>query len=226
MRQNSFTDIKNHKIGAEAILVEDKWFEFEVIRKIRIPKEYRIKQLDENLRRMRTISEARLLTAAKKIGVPTPYIFEVDLTKTTIVMEKVGGKILKDIINGKEKKIEKLLIIEKLGKLVGLLHNNDIIHGDLTTSNVILKDDELVMIDFGLGKISKAVEDKAVDVLLIKKCFASSHAKLYRELFVKFQEGYLETMKSASTVLRRAMKVEARGRHLKEEQLLTDYLVK
>jgi len=211
--------------GAEAILVKEKWFDFDVMRKIRTPKKYRISQIDDELRNSRTIIESRLLIAAKKIGVLTPFIFEIDMNKTTIVMEFINGKLVKDILKADETKKNKIELVKELGRLVGKLHTNDIIHGDLTTSNIVKSRNKLVFIDFGLGKFSKAVEDKAVDILLIKKCFISTHTQIWRELFFSFQEGYYRSMKSAKSVLKRAIKVEARGRHLREDQVINDYLL-
>ncbi|MFW9852763.1 MAG: KEOPS complex kinase/ATPase Bud32 [Candidatus Thorarchaeota archaeon] len=211
--------------GAEAILVKDKWFDFDVMRKIRTPKKYRISQIDDELRNSRTIIESRLLIAAKKIGVQTPFIFEIDIDKATIVMEFINGKLVKDILKADETKKNKVDVVKELGRLVGKLHTNDIIHGDLTTSNIVKSGNKLVFIDFGLGKFSKAIEDKAVDILLIKKCFISTHTQIWRELFFSFQEGYYENMKNAKSILKRVIKVEARGRHLREDQVISDYLL-
>jgi Kae1-associated kinase Bud32 len=211
--------------GAEAILVKDKWFDFDVMRKIRTPKKYRISQIDNELRNSRTIIESRLLIAAKKIGVQTPFIYEIDMNKSTIVMEYIEGKLVKDILKEDRPKKDKVELVMELGKLVGKLHSNDIIHGDLTTSNIVKSGHKLVFIDFGLGKFSKAIEDKAVDILLIKKCFISTHTQIWKGLFFSFQEGYYQSMKGAKSVLKRAIKVEARGRHLRENQLINDYLL-
>ena len=161
---------KENKWGAEAILQRDNWLEYQVLRKIRIPKTYRIEQIDNNLRRSRTISESKLLVASRDAGVKTPFIFDIDLETATITMEYIEGQLVKDLLNSSGNFEEKIYSISLMGRNVGKLHSKDIIHGDLTTSNVLIENQELVFIDFGLGKFSKAVEDKAVDVLLIKKC--------------------------------------------------------
>ena len=214
-----------HKWGAEAILEEGKWFDLDVIRKIRIAKTYRIAQLDNELRNSRTIIESRLLIAAKKMGVSTPYIYEVDLENATIVMENIEGNIIKDVLYSDVSNKNKYEIVKEIGRLVGKLHSGEIIHGDLTTSNIILRDDKITFIDFGLGKFSSAVEDHAVDILLIKKCFTSTHTNKEKEFFKAFQEGYKLTKSNANSILKRAIKVEARGRHLKENQVKGDYLI-
>ena len=212
--------------GAEAILVKDNWLGFNVIKKIRIPKKYRIPQIDQELRNSRTISESRLLVEAKKIGVRTPYVYEIDIPNTTIVMEEIEGELVKKTLKLQIDIKEKQELVNEIGQQVGKLHSSDIIHGDLTTSNIISDTEKkITFIDFGLGKISNAVEDKAVDILLIKKCFISTHTEISKELFESFQMGYYITMKNAKSVLKRAVKVEARGRHLKEETLVSEYLL-
>ncbi len=216
---------QEQKWGAEAILEEGKWFDLDVIRKIRIAKTYRIAQLDNELRNSRTIIESRLLIAAKKIGVSTPYIFEIDLKNATIIMESIDGDTIKDVLNSDIPDEDKISIVKEIGQLVGKLHSGEIVHGDLTTSNILLKKDKITFIDFGLGKFSSAVEDHAVDILLIKKCFTSTHTRKDRKFFDAFQEGYILTKENAKSVLKRAVKVEARGRHLKEDQVKGDYLI-
>lgn len=211
--------------GAEAQLYKGKWFGFSVIKKVRIPKKYRIANIDNELRTSRTISESKLLITAKKVGVNTPIVFEIDLEDTIIIMENIEGVLVKDWLKSCKKINEQIELVKRIGEKVGILHTNDIIHGDLTTSNIIVQNNDLYFIDFGLGKFSKAIEDKAVDILLMKKCFTSTHTHIDRELFLAFQEGYKTTMGKANSVLKRAAKVESRGRHLKEEQVINQYLV-
>ncbi len=223
-KNSANSELSEDKWGAEAILSKSEWLNYKAIKKIRIPKKYRIAPLDLELRKSRTVMESKLLTSAKKSGVLTPYVFEIDIVNTTIIMEDIEGVLIKDILDSEVNLQKKLNIVKKIGKQVGKLHNNDIIHGDLTTSNILEFDSKLVFIDFGLGKFSSAIEDKAVDILLIKKCFISTHTEYSRELFLAFQEGYKETTSNFKTIFKRAVKVEARGRHLNEKQLIGDYL--
>ncbi len=224
--ENSSKDnLSIDKWGAEAILSKSEWLDYKAMKKVRIPKKYRIAPLDVELRKSRTVTESKLLISAKKSGVLTPYVFEIDIVNTTIIMEDIDGILVKDILDSEVELQKKLNVVKEIGKQVGKLHNNDIIHGDLTTSNILELDTKLVFIDFGLGKFSSAIEDKAVDILLIKKCFISTHTEYSRELFLAFQEGYKETVNNFKTIFKRAVKVEARGRHLNEEQLFSDYLL-
>ena len=224
MKSNNKID-SDLKWGAEATLEKGRWLGLDVIRKIRKPKKYRLSQLDNELRNSRTIIESRLLIAAKNIDVQTPYIYEVNLNEATIVMENIEGILVKDSLNSEVSEKEKIKIVERIGELVGKLHTNEIIHGDLTTSNILLHENQLIFIDFGLGKFSNAIEDQAVDILLIKKCFTSTHTNKSQEYFHAFQEGYKKTKSKAITIFKRAAKVEARGRHLKEEQVIKDFLI-
>jgi len=222
---NEVSEIKTYdNWGAEAILVKIDWLGFKAIKKVRIAKKYRIKELDEHLRKSRTIIESRLLHMAKEVGVRTPYIYEVNINKKTIIMEYIEGIQTKDFLNNPQISLQnKLSLVKSIGKYVGLLHKNHIIHGDLTTSNIILKEREIIFIDFGLGKFSKDIEDKGVDFLLMKKCFISTHTDHWKEFFFAFQDGYMETMNQALAVFNRAIKIEARGRHLHEQKIISAY---
>lgn len=212
--------------GAEATLYNTEWFGLKAVIKTRIQKKYRNPRLDYELRKSRTILESRLLINAKKNDVRTPYVYEIDLNTTSIVMEKIEGSLLKNLLINTMPKDKQLAIIKRVGEDVGKLHINDIIHGDLTTSNIMLSNDQIVFIDFGLGKVSKAIEDKGVDILLMKKCFISTHTSMWKELFFAFQEGYLKTTKNlGQSVIKRAAKIEGRARHLSESEIKDSFLI-
>ncbi|MBS7288503.1 MAG: Kae1-associated serine/threonine protein kinase, partial [Candidatus Freyarchaeota archaeon] len=103
--------------------------------KERRPKLYRVKELDASLRRQRVSREVRLLHSAKKAGVPTPTVYLVDLESTSIVMDHVDGATLNDLIKEGKLTCEKLVeLLRKVGMLIGKLHREGIVHGDLTTS--------------------------------------------------------------------------------------------
>jgi len=190
--------------GAEAIIsVEDT-----VLYKQRIPKTYRIPEIDLKLRKLRTRSEAKLLTKAEGIA---PKVLAVDEEKMLITMEYLHGDLLKDVLDDLPASQRKKLLHE-LGKKVGTLHDNDIIHGDLTTTNMIAHHDTVRLIDFGLGMISKKIEDKAVDLHLLKQALASKHYRHSHEAFVHVLEGYKQA-KDHSLVLARLEKIEKRGRY-------------
>ncbi|MFZ5955678.1 MAG: KEOPS complex kinase/ATPase Bud32 [Nanoarchaeota archaeon] len=186
--------------GAEAIIIkqEDK------IIKQRIKKSYRLEQLDERLRKSRTKKESNILEKAVKI-INAPHIFNQD--NFTITMEFIEGEKLSDSLNNYPIKKQEL-IMKMIAEQVSKLHGNNIIHGDLTTSNMILKENKIYIIDFGLGFISQRIEDKAVDLHLIKQALEAKHFQNHEELFKSFLASYKH-----KEVIERLKKVEARGRY-------------
>ncbi|MEM2673925.1 MAG: KEOPS complex kinase/ATPase Bud32, partial [Candidatus Bathyarchaeia archaeon] len=125
------------KKGAEASIYLEDWCNRKVIFKKRHPKNYRIPELDRVLQIQRTKHEPQMIHKAKEAGVPTPIIFMVDLEEATIIMEFVEGKQIKQILNDLSSE-ERRKLCHQIGMLIGRLHKNGIIHGDLTTSNMIL----------------------------------------------------------------------------------------
>ena len=188
------------KQGAESVIFLDK----NRIIKHRIPKHYRIKEIDEKIRKSRTRSEAKLLQKAK---VNVPKILSIDEKNMIIEMEFLKGDLLKNIFD-KLKEKERLELCKTLGREISSLHSQDIIHGDLTTSNLILKDNKIYFIDFGLGFISKKTKDKAVDLHLLKQALESKH-------YLNFEASYNEILKhyKHKDVLKRLEKVGSRGRY-------------
>ncbi len=196
------------KQGAEAILYKNN---NELIKE-RIKKDYRLRQIDEKLRRTRTRSEAKLLEKARVINVPR--IIKVDEKNNKIIMEFINGELLKDILDKLNKKIL-IKICREIGRNIALLHDNDIVHGDLTTSNMILRDEKVYFIDFGLGFISRKVEDKAVDLHLMKQALESKHYKIFYVAYKSVIDGYKKS-KDFKEVIKRLENVESRGRYKRE----------
>ena len=124
-------------------------------------------------------------------------------------MEYIKGEPLRDILNKDNYKN----ICSQLGKLVAKMHNNSIIHGDLTTSNMILKDDKIYFIDFGLGAISKKIEDKGTDLHLVKEALNSQHSDICEDCWKLFLKSYIEFCKDSKEILNRLKKIEQRGRY-------------
>jgi len=190
--------------GAEAkiILIDSN------IIKDRIKKSYRIAELDEAIRKRRTKSEAKLLEKASQIiNSPKPEIENFDKIKMPFIDGKKLSEHLDKFSLEKQKQICK-----KIGKSIAKLHEADIIHGDLTTSNMILKDDKIFFIDFGLGYISHKFEDKAVDLHLLKQALEAKHFK-YWEILVKEVLTNYKKFKDSKIVLERLKAVEKRGRY-------------
>ena len=201
--------------GAEANLILETWYGIKVIKKIRIPKLYRHPQLDINLRRQRTIREANMIHEAKNAGVLTPRIFSIDINQTMIIMEYVIGTRMKDSLNNVNPIKSKQLCIQ-LGEKIGKLHTHGLIHGDLTTSNIIIDPMEhLVLIDFGLAEYSTEVEKKGIDLHLLKRALDSTHFQNTQEYFSHIMHGYSNIMGQQNTlqVQKRVNEIAKRGRY-------------
>lgn len=190
--------------GAEAILIQKE----NGLVKDRIKKSYRLAFLDEKLRRQRTRSEAKLLEKASK-RIPVPKVLETD-EKEKIKMEFIEGKKLSEHLDSLDNSEE---VCEQIGLNAAKLHDSDIIHGDLTTSNMILSSGKVFFIDFGLGFHSKRIEDKAVDLHLLRQALEAKHFLHWQKLFDAVLKGY--NSKDKEKILLQLQKVEARGRYKK-----------
>jgi len=206
------------KKGAEANLYLEEWHSRKVIMKRRLPKNYRIPELDEKIRSQRTIYEPQVIHKAKEAGVPTPTIFMVDVAEANIIMEFVDGKQVKQVLNDLPQE-EKLRLSRHIGGLIGRLHKYGIIHGDLTTSNMILTPyGKVFFVDFGLSERSTELETRGVDLHLMKRAFQSTHYRYARECFEAVVEGYAEVVgeEEAKNVLEKIREIERRGRYVSE----------
>lgn len=200
--------------GAESDIIKSSYFNRDAIIKRRIPKSYRIPQIDNKIRKSRTKLEAKLLSDVKRGGVITPILYDVDLKAKSILMEKIDGKLVKDILN--EDNAERLALA--IGKNIAAIHNLDIIHGDITSSNMMINDkNQLVFIDFGLGRYSDLFEDKAVDLLVLKKALQSIDYRLAIRTFDKVVEGYIANYDDKNLnkeqITGKIAEIESRGRY-------------
>lgn len=203
--------------GAEAILYLGNYDNQKVLVKERIKKNYRLDEIDTKIRKLRLRKEVKLLTEARKNGVPTPKIFEIDEMSNKITMEYVEGIRVKDLLNSAdEKAITKACL--HIGRLIGKLHSAGIVHGDLTTSNMILKGDEIYFIDFGLGEFSKKIEDQGVDINLLKEALQSAHFKILKTCWDNILKGYRQEYKNAEQVIKKVDEIENRARYAKRKE--------
>ena len=186
--------------GAEAELYLDKFLTREIVVKDRKEKKYRIKEIDVPLRKRRTRNEARLLALAKKALVKVPIVHELGEFKITI--NRIKGKLLRDSKTTSE-------LLRTAGEYLARLHLAGITHGDYTTANLMVDErGRLHVIDFGLGSFSRDLEDKAIDVLLMKKSLGDE--KKYKQ----FLSGYKIKNKDYSRILKQLEEVERRGRYV------------
>lgn len=188
--------------GAEAVIFEQKGR----ITKLRKKKTYRLAQLDATLRTSRTRREAKILEKLSAIDVPKLLSFS---DKTMMIeMEKINGKQLRDVLNAKN--CTKLFL--EAGQKIGKIHDLGIIHGDLTTSNMMLSKGKVYFIDFGLSYFSSRTEDRAVDLHVLKETLKGKHNEISEKCFNAVLNGYKKSKNSAAAIKRMEI-VEARGRY-------------
>jgi len=193
--------------GAEALLIRK---DNQIIKK-RISKGYRHPLLDNQLRVRRTRSEGKILTKINSL-INTPRILKIDEENKQIVMEFIHGEILSSSLDNFEMP-KALSICRLIGENIAIIHNAGIIHGDLTTSNMILLKDKVYFIDFGLAFHSLRIEDKAVDLHLLRQAFESKHFERWQDYFNEAIESYKTKSLDSIKVLQQLKKVEARGRY-------------
>jgi TP53 regulating kinase-like protein len=209
------------KKGAEANLYLMDWHGRRVVFKRRLPKDYRPRVLDEQIRSHRTVHESQLLHEAKKAGVPTPIIFLIDRMNTTIIMEFIEGKQVKQVLNMVSDG-ERQRLCFRIGESIGKLHEYGIVHGDLTTSNLIQHPQgKVFFLDFGLGDRTKELEARGVDLHLMKRALQSTHYKFADKCFASAIEGYSSVLTSEKpeNVLGKIKEIERRGRYVAERKM-------
>ena len=208
------------KKGAEASLFLKSWHGRKVIVKARLPKRYRPAELDAKIRSYRTVHEPQLMHEAKRAGVPTPTIFLVDLKNTAITMEFVEGKQVKQVLSHVPRKEQQKLGI-RIGELIGKLHKHGLVHGDLTTSNMILTGEgKIFLVDFGLGEKNVEVEARGVDLHLMKRALQSTHYQFAEDCFKHMLRGYSKVLgaEEAGKVFEKIREIERRGRYVDERK--------
>lgn len=203
--------------GAEADLYLVQWNGLKALRKMRKPKKYRHPELDYQLRKTRTNHEADIIHRAKNNGIPTPLLYQVDNENGIIVMEYIDGIKIRDLVD-QLTDMERITLFKRIGYYSGLLHKSGIIHGDLTTSNIIKSGERIVFIDFGLSEVSYEVEKRGVDLNLMNRMLTSTHFKYQEELLEAFMNGYRQSMgEEAEEALDRMEEVSKRGRYIAKE---------
>ena len=198
------------KKGAEADVYLSTWNGKKAILKIRKEKTYRNSLLDKRIRKQRTIKESEIISQVKSFGISTPLIYFLDVNKCSILMQYIDGKLVRDM---NEKVIEKTCF--EIGKIVGILHKNGIMHGDLTTSNFILSKKKLILIDFGLANRTEKPDDHAIDLRLFKEILNSAHANILNKSWNNFLKGYSKSVgeKYCKKIIKLVGVIESRGRY-------------
>ena len=186
------------------------WDKKKAILKIRKTKSYRNSLLDQKIRKQRTSRESQIISQVKSFGISTPLIYFMDINKCSILMQYIDGKIVRDL-----KGNDIVKVCSEIGKIVGTMHKNGIMHGDLTTSNFLLDKKKLFLIDFGLASRTEKPDDHAVDLRLFKEILNSAHAEVMEKSWKNFQKGYSKVvgMKYSKKILNLVAVIESRGRY-------------
>ncbi len=198
------------KKGAEGDIFLTSWNKQKAILKARKKKDYRNPTLDQRIRKQRTIRECEIISEVKSFGIRTPLIYNMDTKNCTILMQYIVGTLVNDL---SESKLIKSCI--EIGKIVGIMHKNGIMHGDLTTSNFIVSNGKIFVLDFGLSNKTSKPEDHAVDLRLLKEILNSAHAKIMNKAWSNFLKGYKSAVGSTrfSKVTNLVKVIESRGRY-------------
>uniref|UniRef100_A0A8C4NDN3 non-specific serine/threonine protein kinase n=1 Tax=Eptatretus burgeri TaxID=7764 RepID=A0A8C4NDN3_EPTBU len=127
--------------GAEARLYRGTFLGRPAVIKERFPRKYRHSALDSRLSNRRTVQEVRTALRCRRAGIAAPAIYFVDLVSNVIFMEDLAdAETLREHIGSSpfgSRNLEALA--EIVGRTLAHLHDQDIIHGDLTTSNMLLR---------------------------------------------------------------------------------------
>ena len=198
------------KKGAEGDIFLTTWNKKKAILKDRKKKDYRNSSLDQRIRKQRTIRECEIISEVKSFGISTPLIYNMDTKNCTIIMQYIVGTLVNDL---SESKLIKSCI--EIGKIVGLMHKNGIMHGDLTTSNFIVSKGKMFVLDFGLANKTNKPEDHAVDLRLLKEILNSAHTKIMNKAWSNFLKGYKSAVGSShfSKITNLVKVIESRGRY-------------
>ncbi|KAK8739766.1 hypothetical protein OTU49_003183 [Cherax quadricarinatus] len=209
--------------GAEGRLYATEWLGHSVIVKHRFSKQYRHPDLDIYITNERMKAEARALTRCRSYGIKTPAVYDVDFNKSEIVLEKFTDSVtirnfIYETVKNKLTMDSPVMLnmAERIGKLLVKMHSNNIIHGDLTTSNMLLVPpydlSDIILIDFGLSSVDERAEDKAVDLYVLERAILSTHPNT--EHFVAHLLATYENTggESARDVIKRLNEVRLRGR--------------
>ncbi len=198
------------KKGAEADIYTASWNGQNSILKIRKKKDYRIHSLDIRIRTLRTIRESKMISEVKSFGIPTPLVYFVDEKKCEMYLQFIHGKLIRDL-----PATQIIRTCKEIGRIVGILHKNGVMHGDLTTSNFILTQKGLVILDFGLSQKTDKIDDYAIDLRLFKEVLNSAHAQIVDDAWALFILGYQKILGKNITekIINQVLVIEKRGRY-------------
>ena len=200
--------------GAESVIYKIEQWGFPFVLKWRQGKSYLLKDIDSQLRKSRTSRECKMLTISRSLGVPTPAVYSVHLDEHMILMDFIPGTQFKQLA-GQITRSNLTSLSNRFGQLIALLHEGNVVHGDPTTSNVIVDENSRMwIIDFGLSEMNATTEMKGVDLHLIHRALETTHWDLQETMLDAALEGYVEILgKAAEPILSRMKEIRERGRY-------------
>ena len=196
--------------GAEATVSMGEYLGRRALVKVRPPKSYRLPEIDSQLRKDRTRNEARIMKDARDAGVRTPCIYDIDLKDSSITMEFIDGRAVKDVLEDHPEMADD--ICRKIGENLASLHSAGICHGDLTTSNMIMSGDDICFIDFSMGCAKAELEDIGVDLRLLERAFSSAHVGL-ESSFSVLMDAYYSNIQNPKAVKKKLTDIKNRARY-------------
>lgn len=210
LEQLEFVENRVIRVGAEAVIKEMSWKGLRLVAKHRVPKRYRTAEIDERVRRSRTLHEAKILSHLSENGQPVPLVLFIDLANSIIYMQFLEGVELRS-------HHRPLRYAERLGEIVASMHSMDVVHGDLTLANILAGEDTgLWLVDFGLSAFNADLEEKAVDIHLLERSAASAFPDKPREFMHLFLRGYSRVVGHEKTaeILEKVKEIRGRGRYV------------
>lgn len=226
--------------GAEALVLSTDVHPYlstpaPLVVKFRPSKPYRHPKIDAAITKSRTIGEAKFMAKLARAKIPAPALVLLDAPNGVIWMERVGDHLpdgsvssLKNYLWYLETKGENCVssdveaLLRATGLIIGKLHMNDMVHGDLTTSNIMLQNEQTYLIDFGLSSYSALAEDKAVDLYVMQRAVLSTHSDFAEQYNGWLLDGYKQILcgeyssvggkKKYTEVMKKFDEVSLRGR--------------
>ncbi len=200
--------------GAESVIYKVEQWGSPFVLKWRQGKSYLLKDIDSQLRKSRTNRECKMLTVSRTLGVPTPAVHSVNIDKHMILMDFISGTQFKQLA-GQIPRSNLISLSHRFGTLIAFLHEGNVVHGDPTTSNVIVDDkSRMWIVDFGLSEMNATTEMKGVDLHLIHRALETTHWDLQETMLDATLEGYVEVLgDTAELTLSRMKEIRERGRY-------------
>ena len=191
--------------GAESIIYNTRFLGLGSVIKRRVKKHYRINEIDDTIRSRRTKNEAKIMCAVSSLSIRSPKVLLVgkyDITMSKIIGVNLNTYNLLDAATAK-----KLVgVFSTLGKYAALLHNSNVVHGDYTPANIMINKGNVFLIDFGLSEFNSSIEEKAIDLLLMKR-------SIKKESFRMLIKSYTKKCKNSIKIIKKLEEIEKRGRY-------------